>query len=81
MLFYRDPRWRGGDDAYSIRLGGDSVLWLFGNSFIGGENRRESNSIRKLHRHPAARPGHSRHRISLAAGAVTLRVVWSGPGI
>jgi hypothetical protein len=33
-LFRQDPRWRGGDDAYSIDLGDGRVLWLFGDSFI-----------------------------------------------
>ena len=33
-LFHSDPRWRGGDAAYSVPLGGDRVLWLFGDSFI-----------------------------------------------
>ena len=35
MLFGRGrPRWLGGDGAYSIDLGGDRTLWLFGDSFI-----------------------------------------------
>lgn len=41
--FRRDPRWRGGDDAYSIPLGGDRHLWLFGDTFVlpsGRGNRR-----------------------------------------
>lgn len=33
-LFRRDPRWRGGDAALSIDLGGERVLWLFGDSFV-----------------------------------------------
>src|SRR5687767_2838197 len=31
---FRDARWRGSDDAYSIHLGGERVLWLFGDTFI-----------------------------------------------
>lgn len=34
QLFLADPRWRGGDAAYSVDLGGERSLWLFGDSFI-----------------------------------------------
>ena len=34
-LFTDDPMWRGGDGAYSVDLGGERVLWLFGDSFVG----------------------------------------------
>lgn len=51
-LFRSDPRWRGSDDAYSVPLGADRTLWLFGDTFIAdkpGLNRRRcdfiSNSI------------------------------------
>ena len=33
-LFHRDPRWLGGDDAYSIDLGDGRVVWFFGDSFV-----------------------------------------------
>jgi hypothetical protein len=33
-LFTDDPMWTGGDGAYSVYLGGDRVLWLFGDSFV-----------------------------------------------
>jgi hypothetical protein len=33
-LFRGDPRWLGGDSAYSVHLGGERVLWLFGDSFV-----------------------------------------------
>lgn len=41
-LFVSDPRWRGGDAAYSVDLGGERSLWLFGDSFVAGKyvNRR-----------------------------------------
>lgn len=46
QLFRSDPRWVGGDDAYSVGLGGDRRLWLFGDSFIdptaGGDRRGAS---------------------------------------
>lgn len=33
-LFESDASWVGGDGAYSIDLGGERVLWLFGDSWI-----------------------------------------------
>jgi hypothetical protein len=33
-LFHLEPRWLGSDAAYSIDLGGDRSLWLFGDTFI-----------------------------------------------
>lgn len=33
-LFRSDPAWLGGDDAYSIPLGDERHLWLFGDSFV-----------------------------------------------
>jgi len=38
-LFHRDSRWLGGDGAYSIVLGPDRVLWLFGDSWIAPAGR------------------------------------------
>lgn len=34
-LFHSDPRWLGSDDAYSVALGPDRTLWLFGDTFVG----------------------------------------------
>ncbi|HEV8325568.1 MAG TPA: DUF4185 domain-containing protein [Myxococcota bacterium] len=33
-LFRGDPLWRGADDAYSVALGGERVLWLFADGFV-----------------------------------------------
>ncbi len=51
-LFHTDPRWIGGDGAYSVDLGNDRVLWLFGDSFIArtadgvrDESRMVRNSV------------------------------------
>src|SRR5262245_57185871 len=33
-LFHQEPRWLGADGAYTIDLGSDRTLWLFGDSFI-----------------------------------------------
>lgn len=48
-LFRKDPRWLGGDGAYSIDLGAGRILWLFGDSFIATSpagTRRESLMVR-----------------------------------
>ncbi len=48
-LFHADPRWLGGDDAFSIDLGNGKVLWLFGDSFVtpkSGGNRRDATMVR-----------------------------------
>jgi hypothetical protein len=37
QLFRSDPRWLGGDVAYSIDLGRGRVLWVFGDSFIANK--------------------------------------------
>jgi hypothetical protein len=34
--FARASGWTGGDGAYSTALGGERVLWLFGDTFVGG---------------------------------------------
>lgn len=38
-LFRSDPRWLGADGAYSIPLGGERTLWLFGDTFVAREPR------------------------------------------
>ncbi len=48
-LFHRDPRWLGADAAYSIPLGRDRTLWLFGDTFVatsGANVRQESKMVR-----------------------------------
>lgn len=47
--FHREPRWLGGDAAYSIDLGDARTLWLFGDSFIATSpalTRSESTMVR-----------------------------------
>jgi len=48
QLFHQDPRWRGGDGAWSIDLGGERILWIFGDSFIDprGVSRIGSQFVR-----------------------------------
>lgn len=48
-LFLKEPRWLGADDAYSVDLGGDRVLWLFADTFIATSDahvREESKLVR-----------------------------------
>lgn len=33
-LFHKDPRWLGADAAFSIPLGEDRTLWIFGDTFV-----------------------------------------------
>jgi len=45
-LFRRDPKWMGGDGAYSVDLGQGRVLWLFGDSFVAtGAARVREQSV------------------------------------
>jgi hypothetical protein len=47
--FHQEPRWLGGDGAYTIDLGDDQTLWLFGDSFIATSpnlTRNESTMVR-----------------------------------
>jgi hypothetical protein len=64
-LFRKDPRWLGGDVAYSIDLGRKRVLWLFGDSFIGnraGAKRGQSTMVRNC---VAVETGYDPSRASL----------------
>jgi hypothetical protein len=48
-LFHSDPRWLGGDAIYSVDLGRDRILWLFGDSFVatdGTSDRRHAVMVR-----------------------------------
>jgi hypothetical protein len=40
-IFHGDPRWRGADGAYTVDLGSNRTLWLFGDTFIAaaGDSR------------------------------------------
>ena len=48
-LFHQEPRWLGADGAYSIALGGDRVVWLFGDTFVATSDalvRSQSRLVR-----------------------------------
>ena len=40
-LFQNDMYWIGGDGAYSIDLGNERILWLFGDSWIDPSGKRD----------------------------------------
>lgn len=40
-LFQSDPHWLGGDAVYSVDLGGERILWLFGDSFVATNDHRD----------------------------------------
>ena len=47
-LFFQDPRWRGADGGWTVDLGDERTLWMFGDTFIDpeGETRIGANFIR-----------------------------------
>lgn len=48
-IFHSDPRWLGADAAYSIDLGNDRSLWLFGDTLVAktsNHTRAESTMVR-----------------------------------
>jgi Domain of unknown function (DUF4185) len=48
-LFRSDPRWLGSDGAFSIDLGNERVLWLFGDTFVArkaGDSRKNAAFVR-----------------------------------
>ena len=48
-VFHQEPRWLGGDGAYSVDLGGGRVAWLFGDTFVATSAalvRAESEMVR-----------------------------------
>jgi hypothetical protein len=48
QLFHREPRWLGADAAFSVPLGGERVLWLFGDTFIATSNALERRASRMV---------------------------------
>ncbi|HEX6813700.1 MAG TPA: hypothetical protein VF384_18920 [Planctomycetota bacterium] len=56
-LFQRDPRWLGGDAVYSVDLGGDRILWLFGDSFVATSDRRDRRESKMVRNSLAVQQG------------------------
>lgn len=60
LLFQRDAHWVGGDGAYTIDLGADRVLWMFGDSLIdpSGEHSRKSAGMTMISNSVAIQRGY-----------------------
>lgn len=65
QLFHSDPRWLGGDAAYSINLGHGRVLWLFGDSFISEKPRTRRSESEMVHNSIAIESGYNPEKASL----------------
>ena len=70
-MFHRDPRWLGGDDAYSIDLGDGRIAWFFGDSFVAPtvEGDRKGYDDGSQQRRPANGRRSGTTRTSNATGA------------
>lgn len=56
-LFRQQPRWLGGDGAVSIDLGGERILWLFGDTFIATKPGQRRAGARIVHNSIALQRG------------------------
>ena len=65
-LFHRDPRWLGGDAAYSIALSADRILWLFGDSFIATSERHVRTQSKMVRNSIAIQTGTDPTKSSIA---------------
>ncbi|MCA9516299.1 MAG: DUF4185 domain-containing protein [Myxococcales bacterium] len=73
-LFARDARFLGADGAYTVDLGGDRVLWLFGDTLVARD-----------HAHPHENSAFLRNSVALQTGrdpvTAFMRHYWQhGPG-
>jgi hypothetical protein len=71
--FRHDRFWLGGDGAYSVVLGQDRVLWLFGDSFIGDGKTRDRRRALIVRNSVAIQKG-------LDPSAATVRFSWGTRG-
>jgi len=44
-LFTGHEHWHGADSAYSVDLGGERILWLFGDSFVGPRSAADRSGV------------------------------------
>lgn len=70
-LFLNDPKWIGGDGAYSVDLGNGRVLWLFGDSFIANTAARLRSSAVMVHNSLAIQNGYD-------PTTATIKFYWNG---
>jgi hypothetical protein len=57
-LFHSDPRWLGSDAAFSIDLGRDHILWLFGDTWIGHPGSHTRRNAAFIHNSIAIESGY-----------------------
>lgn len=57
-LFHKDPRWLGGDGASSLDLGDGRILWMFGDSFISGDENGTRTDAVMIRNSIAIQTGH-----------------------
>jgi hypothetical protein len=72
-LFHKDPRWLGGDAAYSIPLGADRTLWLFGDTFVATSAANVRTESHMVHNTIGIQTGRDPTTASIA-------FAWSGDG-
>ncbi|HSM88621.1 MAG TPA: DUF5005 domain-containing protein, partial [Desulfobacterales bacterium] len=64
--FERTPGWTGGDGAYSTALGGERVLWMFGDTFVGRVQNGRRVDARLINNSAAIQTGREPSAASLA---------------
>lgn len=66
-MFRRDPRWLGGDAAYSVPLDSERTLWIFGDSFIDEHAPHRRQDARMVRNSVAIQRGRDPRRASFRA--------------
>ncbi len=56
-LFHGDPRWLGGDAAFSVDLGDGRILWMFGDSFVEPDGTGDRGDATFVHNTVALQEG------------------------
>jgi hypothetical protein len=57
VLFRREPRWLGGDAAYSVPLNDGRILWMFGDTLISKSDRNSRAESALIHNSVAIQKG------------------------
>jgi hypothetical protein len=56
-MFHQDPYWVGADGAFSIDLGSDRTLWLFGDSWVDPDGKRSRHGAHMIRNSVAIQQG------------------------
>jgi hypothetical protein len=65
-LFRRDPHWIGADGAYSVDLGDERTLWLFGDTWVDPSGRKRRGEGRMIRNSVAIQTGADPSRARIA---------------